>query len=299
VTFNKPILAGCLILSIVIGVEAFLARAVCAQNSPDTPSSRQAAKPAREPKVIDPLLQKLLDAAQRRFETQLPLYEEGRITVNRFIDALAKLEKARLLAATDEAERMKIRRRHVEILKEVEMREIAEVQVGRGSAGDRAEAQQRCRQAELDLQVAENDFDQFDARALKLVDVARERYEAQEVDYKKGRITIDRLADADLHLAEAELRTAKTPFERMAIKRRQFDRLKRIEEREEAEVKDGRGTKADLAEATSRRLEAEMDLHDTITFGSPPEIAPILRRLGELERKVAQLQTERDGRNRP
>ena len=78
-TFNKPTLAGCLILSIVIGVEAFLARAVCAQNSPDTPSSRQAAKPAREPKVIDPLLQKLLNAAERRVETQVPAYEEGPI----------------------------------------------------------------------------------------------------------------------------------------------------------------------------------------------------------------------------
>jgi hypothetical protein len=64
-------------------------------------------------------------------------------------------------------------------------------------------------------------------------------------------------------------------------------------------VKDGRGTKADLAEATSRRVEAELDLHDTINFRSIPEIAPILRRLGELERRVTQIQTERDGRNRP
>jgi hypothetical protein len=53
-----------------------------------------------------------------------------------------------------------------------------------------------------------------------LVDVARQRYEAQEAFYMKGRITIDRIADASLQLAEAELRTARTPYERVAIKKR-------------------------------------------------------------------------------
>jgi hypothetical protein len=241
----------------------------------------------------------LLDAAQRRVETQLPFYEEGRITISRFVDALAQLERARLLAATNEAERMEARRRHVVLLKEVERREMGEVQVGRGSVADLAEARQSLQRAELDVAVAQNDFDQYDSRAIKLVDVARQRYEAQEASYKTGRITIDRIADASLQLAEAELRTARTPYDRMAIKKGHFDRLKKIEEREEVDVKDGRGTKADLAEATMRRVEAEIDLLDAITFKSTPDLTSILRRLGELERKVAQLQTERDGRNRP
>jgi hypothetical protein len=298
-TFNKPTLAGCLVLSIAIGVEAFLARWVRAQKPPDTASSRQAAKPEREPKSIDPLLQKLLNAAQRRVDTPLPVYEEGRITISRFVDALAQLERARLLVATDEAERMAVRRRHVALLKEIELRETGEVQVGRGSVADLAEAQQRLQQAELDLRVAQNDFDQYDSRAIKLVDVARRRYEAQEASYKTGRITIDRIADASLQLAEAELRTASTPYERMAIKKRHLDRLKKIEEREELELKDGRGTKADLAEATMRCVEAEMDLDDAITFRSTPDLSPILRRLGELERKVAQLQKERPPSEHP
>ena len=298
-TFNKPPLAGCLILPIVIGAEAILAQGVPAQNPPDATSSKEAAKPAREPKSIDPFVLKLLDAAQRRVDTQLPLYKEGRSTISSLVDALAQLEKARLLAATDEAERMAVRRRHVARLKEIELRETAEVRVGRGSVADLAEAQQRLQQAELDLRVAQNDFDQYDSRVIKLVDVARQRYEAQEAFYKKGRITIDRIADASLQLAEAELRTARTPYERVAIKKRHFDRLKKIEEREEVEVKAGRGTKADLAEATMRCVEAGMDLHDAINFKNTPDLSPILRRLGELERKVAQLQKEQDGRNRP
>ena len=185
------------------------------------------------------------------------------------------------------------------LLKEVELRETAELQVGTGSVADLAEAQHRLQQAELDLKVTQNDFDQYDSRAIKLGDVARRRFEAQEASSKTGRITIDRIADASLQLAEAELRTARIPYERVAIKKRHLDRLKRIEEREEAEVKDGRGTKADLAEATMRCVEAEMDLHDAITSKSTPDLSPILRRLGELERKVAKLQKERPPSEHP
>jgi hypothetical protein len=296
---KKPALAGCLILPIVIGVEGILAEGVPAQNLLGATSSNEAAKPAREPKSIDRFVRKLLDSAQRRVETQLSLYEGGRITISRYVDALAQLEKVRLLAATDEAERMAVRRRHVALLKELESRETAEVRVGRGSVADLAEARQRLRQAELDLSVAQNDFDQYDASVIKVVDAARERYEAQQAFYKKGRITIDRIIDASVQLAEAELRRAGTPYERVAVKKRHFDRLKTIEEEAEIEVKDGRGTKADLAEATMRCVEAGMDLHDAINFKNTPELFPILRRLGELERKVAQLEKEQVGRNRP
>jgi hypothetical protein len=189
-TFNKPTLAGCLVLSIVIGVEAFLARGVRAQKPPETAPLRRSLYPEREPKLIDPLLQKLLNSAERRAETQLAAYEEGRIT-------------------------------------------------------------------------------------------------------------IDRILDASLQLAEAELRTARTAYERMAIKKRHFDRLKRIEEREEVEVKEGRGTKADVVEATMRCVEAEMDLRDAITVRSTPDTSRILRRLNELERKVAQLQKDRPPSGHP
>jgi hypothetical protein len=298
-TFNKPPFARSLILPIVIGLVGSLAHGVAAQNPPDATSSKEAAKPAREPRSIDPFVLKWLDAAQRHVDTQLPLYKEGRITITSFVDALAQLEKAGLLAATDEAEHMAVRRRHVALLKEIESRAMAEVKAGRGTVADLAEAQQCLQQAELDLRLAQNDFDEYDSRVIKLVDLARQRYEAQEAFYEKGRITIDRIADASLQLAEAELRTARTPYERVAIKKRHFDRLKKIEAREEVEVKAGRGTKASLAEATMRCVEAGMNLHDAIKSKNTPDLSTIVHRLGELERKVAQLQKEQDRRNRP
>src|SRR6516165_4573193 len=100
-TFNKLPLASWVILPITIGFEAILAHGVLAENPPDAASSKEAAKPAREPKSIDPFVLKLLDAAQRHVDAQRPLYDEGRITISIFVDSLAQLEKARLLAATD------------------------------------------------------------------------------------------------------------------------------------------------------------------------------------------------------
>ena len=64
-------------------------------------------------------------------------------------------------------------------------------------------------------------------------------------------------------------------------------------------MKEGRGTKADLAEATTRRIEAELALHEAVNSKGSTDLTPILRRLGELERKVEQLQKERGGPGHP
>ncbi len=178
------------------------------------------------------------------------------------------------MAAVDEAERMAIRRRILGWLQEVETREKAELQVGRGTLADVAEIQQRRAQAEMDMRAAEKDFGQHDALAIKMRDAARQRLEAQSVYYKEGRITLDRYVDASHQLAEAEVRTAKTPYERIASKKRHFERLKELEEREKSELKEGRSTEADMSEATMRRIEAELDLHEAVNSRSTPDLCP-------------------------
>ena len=150
--------------------------------------------------------------------------------------------RSELLAAGDDAERMAIRERHVDLLKEIENREKAELQVGRGTVADVAEAAQRRQQAEFDLRTAREGFRPVRCQGARAAQAARQRYEAQAAYYKEGRITLDRFADASHQLAEAELRTAKSDFERIAIKKRHLDRLKEIEEREKTELKDGRST---------------------------------------------------------
>ena len=104
-----------------------------------------------KPVDIDPQLEKLLAAARQRVEAQKAYYEEGRLTLDRFIDALVRLEKAELIAAKTESERMQIRQRRVRLLEEIENREKAELQVGRGTIADVSEARQRHLEAEYEM----------------------------------------------------------------------------------------------------------------------------------------------------
>jgi hypothetical protein len=133
--------------------------------------------------------------------------------------------------------------------------------------------------------------DDVDRLAQKLLEAARRRYDFQRAYYEAGRITVDRFVDASKQLALAELRIAKTDPDRLAIRQRHLDRIKSIEQREDAAQKVGRGTEADVAEARERRLEAELDL--LLSQREAVETASVLRRLSELERKVEQLQKER------
>jgi RNA polymerase sigma factor (sigma-70 family) len=300
---KKLTIAGCLIASLGVGTGtgALVIRRARAQDAPAAaaPAAKPPASPDETGKAVDPLVQKLLDAARQRLDAQRAFYEEGRITIDRFLDACVQFEKAELRAATNDAERMAARQRLVDLLKEVENREKAELVVGRGTDADVAEASQARQQAEMELKNAKQDFDQYDAKAQQLVETARRRYEAQQQYYKQGRITIDRIVDASQQLAEAELRLAKTDFERIAPRKRHLDRVKEIEAREEGEFNAGRATKADFAEVTTRRIEAELDLHEALNAMGPTDLAPVLRRLGELERKVEQLQKERGASRLP
>jgi len=131
---------------------------------------------------------------------------------------------------------------------------------------------------------------EIDRLAQQLLDAARRRYEAQKAYYEEGRITLDRFVDASKQLALAELKIAKTDADRLAVRQRHLDRNKSIEQREQAEMNVGRGTEADGAEASERRLEAELDI--LLSQREAGEMAALLRRLNDLERKVEQLQKE-------
>ena len=129
----------------------------------------------------------------------------------------------------------------------------------------------------------------------QLLEAARKRLQAQRAYYEAGRITIDRYVDACQQLEMIELKTADNDAERIAIRQRHLDRLKEIETREKVEQKRGQVSKADVAEATWNRMRAELDLKTSLTKSS--DIDSLLRRLGELERRVEQL--EKDRREKP
>jgi len=162
---KKLTIAACALvaLGVATGGGAVLVRASSAQD-PQSPAAAAPSQPAQppaaaqteaKPEDIDPLVQQLLDAARKRVEAQRAYYEEGRITLDRFLDACAHLGKAELLAAKTDAERAAIRRRDVELFKEILVREQAEKKVGRGTDADVAEAQLRYLEEEYEQKVAE------------------------------------------------------------------------------------------------------------------------------------------------
>jgi RNA polymerase sigma factor (sigma-70 family) len=106
---------------------------------------------------VDPELAKLLEAARARVDAQKAYYEAGRMTIDRFIDALARLEKAELMAAKTDAERAEIRKRHVNILEGIAKREDAELQIGRGTMADLSEARQRHLEADYEMKLMDKE----------------------------------------------------------------------------------------------------------------------------------------------
>jgi hypothetical protein len=126
----------------------------------------------------------------------------------------------------------------------------------------------------------------------ELIQAARRRLLAQKDYYRAGRISIDRYIAASSDLARVELLAAKSEDERRGIRERHVKLAKEVESNEQAELKAGRSTESDMAEALQARVQAEYDMKSGEKEDA--EKAALLRRIGELERKVEQLQKERD-----
>jgi hypothetical protein len=127
----------------------------------------------------------------------------------------------------------------------------------------------------------------------QLQDAARNRVKVQRAYYEEGRITINRLVDAYKQLEMVELRTAKSDAEPVAIRQRLVNQLKDIENREKADMEAGRGTQADVAEATLYRTQAELDLTTGQPAGSDIDWLPL--RWREVERRVDQIEKRQGG----
>jgi hypothetical protein len=169
---QKLTLAACALLPIgmlATAGGAFLARKSLAQDQgrPAATSNQSrpgiATKEAPKPVEVDPLIQQLLAAARQRFETQKAFYEQGRITLDRFVDACQQVESAELLAAKSDAERTAAKKRFVDLLKEIERREQAELTIGRGTRAEVAEIVLRRIQAEVAQKTAQQQADDIHA----------------------------------------------------------------------------------------------------------------------------------------
>jgi RNA polymerase sigma factor (sigma-70 family) len=187
---KKLTIAGCLVLSLGIagvGGGALLLRSSRAQEAKPAPAaaSGQATKTTTfevaKPDDIEPLLQQLLEASRKRVEAQRSFYVEGRITLDRYIDACAGLVKVELLAAKTEPERQVTRRRYLDLLSQTEKREADELETGRSTEADLAEARQRRLEAEVQMKINERELAEKASLLRRLGELERKVEELQRV----------------------------------------------------------------------------------------------------------------------
>jgi RNA polymerase sigma factor (sigma-70 family) len=104
-------------------------------------------KPANEPPVdldspqtLRKQTERRVAAARQRLDAQRAYYDEGRITINRFIDASSSLMLAAMAASATKDQRMAAAKAHLDRIGEIVKREQAELEKGRGTVADVAEA---------------------------------------------------------------------------------------------------------------------------------------------------------------
>ncbi|MHB1558664.1 MAG: RNA polymerase sigma factor, partial [Isosphaeraceae bacterium] len=182
---RKLTIVACVLATLGIGTGAgiSLVRRTPAQEAPAARPSPARARPVAvaEPTVpdIDPKLKELIEAARKRVEVQKAYYEEGRMTLDRFIQGLVDLCDVELLAATTDAERSAVFQRKIDRLKEIEEREKGEVAVGRGTEANIAESRQARLRAEFDLKVRQKEQAEKAALLHRIAELERKVAESQ------------------------------------------------------------------------------------------------------------------------
>lgn len=191
---KKLIVAACALVPlgmIALGGGVFVARQTQAQVQDPRAlhpiNNVQPAATKNQQKPVDPLLQELLQAARQRYDAQRAYYEEGRITIDRFLDATQQLELAELRTAQTREDRLAVMQRHVDSLKEIERRERAELDIGRRSIADVAEAHYRRVQAEVDLKLNQRIRSDVDSILQRLDELERKVNDLQDANRKASR----------------------------------------------------------------------------------------------------------------
>jgi hypothetical protein len=129
------------------------APAATAQQTPAQKTPPPASKPLPGPveDILPKQLERRLEAARMRVNAQRAYYDEGRITIDRFIQAFQLLNAAELEQASTREQRIIAAQNHVDRLQELLDREQVELKIGRGTVADVAEAALACETAAVDL----------------------------------------------------------------------------------------------------------------------------------------------------
>ena len=168
----------------------------------DVPPAAAATKPvdpAKHPAPVPPTpappLSTLVAAARARLAAQRAFYEEGRITIDRYIEASRLLMVAEIDAATTHTQKVAAARAHFKRAEEIAKREQSELDVGRGTVADVAEAKLAQEMAAAEVRKVESTPAVAEVEALrKRVDILEKQLD--RVIKAMGRQGIDLLDPA-------------------------------------------------------------------------------------------------------
>ena len=282
------------------------------RSSPRRGVAPAAAAPPFQPRSPAELAERRVKAASQRFEAQKAFYDEGRITVDRLIDASRTLMEAERDASGTKAGRVDAVRAHHARLGDILKRERGELEVGWATIADVAEIESDFTDAESalarEMEAPEAKPAGFDAKAgsrpaadprpveptalAKLakdrVERDRKRFETQVLFYREKRIAVAQLLEASQRLMDTEIDAADTSDARPAAIRAHLARIEEIEKHERAELAIGRSSTADIMEIENRHLDTEFRLaRESARRG--PGTDEMERRLTEVERKLDRL----------
>lgn len=140
-----------------------------AANRADPPPAKaidpvEKAEPADDPDAA--ARKHLVESARRRRDIQRRFYMEGRITLDRYLDALSEVEDAEVAAAATHEEKITAVAHYVEEIKEVEARERAAHEAARSTMADVEEAALRRELAEMELRQTKRSAGHLDLESL-------------------------------------------------------------------------------------------------------------------------------------
>jgi RNA polymerase sigma factor (sigma-70 family) len=135
------------------------------------------AEPAEDfdsPDTLKKAIERRALAARRRLEAQRAYYEEGRITLDRMNDASRQVMLAETAASATKDQRVAVAKTHLDRMTELLERERAELEIGRSTAADVAEAEFAREDAAIDYLQARQ------SRGPEEVEVLKKRVETLE-----------------------------------------------------------------------------------------------------------------------
>ncbi len=259
--------------------------------------------------TLQAMLEDRRRSAQQRYMAQSAFYDEGRITIDRLIDASRQLMNADYDLTTNPDERREIVQTYVNRVQRIYNREVKELEIGRATSADVLEAESSLLEAKILLArntpslaraaTTPSRLDSEPFMPMAPMSNIRQVAELQQARLEQGRQVFEeakRLYPAELSLVEylqaerdwteIQLAAATTPAARAAALQSMIELARQTVAVVEASFRKGEVKESNVAQARLVLLDAQIRAAGGGTGADSPATADLDRRLSDVERKL-------------